>query len=94
LLSEEFTIHGREYNFDYKEQINRTVIVISSQSWDRQDAEMMKRLSDLLAQRVSVNSNPKIPRMLFVKKSQPDGNSTAVPIEELKGIVKNCLDEW
>ncbi len=93
MLSEDFTINGREYNFDYKEQANRTLIVISSQSWDRQDAEIVTRLRELLALRVSVNSNPNLPRMLFVQKKQPDGNSTAIPIEELKMIVKNSLDE-
>ena len=93
LLSEEFTINGREYNFDYKEQANRTIIVISSPSWDRQDAETIARLREMLAVSVSVNSNPNVPRMLFVQKSQPDGNSAAIPIEELKRIIKNCLDE-
>jgi len=32
--------------------------------------------------------------MLFVKKSQPDGKPAAIPIDELKRIIKNCLDEW
>jgi hypothetical protein len=93
MLSEEFTISGREYNFDYKEQANRTIIVISSQSWDRQDAEIIKRLRELLALTVSVNSNPSLPRMPFVQKNQSDGNSAAIPIQELKKIMKNCIDE-
>ena len=93
MLSENLTINGREYNFDYKEQANRTIIVISSQSWDEQDAETMTRFRELLAQGVSVNSNPSLPRMIFVQKNQPDGNSTAIPIEELKKIIKTCLDE-
>ena len=93
MLSDDFTINGREYNFDYKEQTNRTIIVISSQSWDRQDDETITRLRELLALRVSVNSNPNLPRMLFVQKKQADGNSASVPIEELKMIVKNSLDE-
>jgi hypothetical protein len=94
MLSEEFTISGREYNFDYKEQANRTIIVISSQNWDKQDDATMTRLRELLAQRVSVNSNPGLPRMLFVQKKQPDGISIAIPIDELKRIIKSCLDEW
>ena len=93
MLSDDFTINGREYNFDYKEQTNRTLIVISSQSWDRQDDETITRLRELLALRVLVNSNPNLPRMLFVQKKQVDGKSTSVPIEELKMIVKNSLDE-
>ena len=95
MLSDDFTINGREYNFDYREQhkAKRTIIVVSSQSWDRQDDETITRLRELLALRVSVNSNPNLPRMLFVQKKQADGKSTSVPIEELKMIVKNSLDE-
>ena len=94
LLSEELRINGREYNFDYKVQANRTIIVISSPSWDGQDAEMMTRLRELLALTVSVKSNPNVPRMLFVQRKEPSGSSTAIPIEELKRTIKNCLDEW
>jgi hypothetical protein len=94
LLSENLTINGREYNLDYKEQANRTIIVISSQSWDEQDEETMTRFRESLARSLSVDSNPRLPRMLFVQKKQADGNSTTVPIDELKGIVKACLAEW
>jgi hypothetical protein len=94
LLSENLTINGREYNLDYKEQANRTLIVISSQDWDQHDMETMMRFRELLALRLSVDSNPRLPRMLFVQKKQADGNGTTVPIDELKGIVKACLNEW
>jgi hypothetical protein len=94
MLSEDLTIDGREYNLDYKEQANRTIIVISSRDWDEQDLKTTTRLRELLAQKLSVDDNPKLPHMLFVHKKQVEGSPAAVPIEELKGIIKACLDEW
>jgi hypothetical protein len=96
VLSENLTINGREYNLDYKEQqqANRTLVVISSQEWDQQDMEMVTKLREQLAQKLAVNSNPQLPRMLFVQKKQTDDTLLPVPIQELKGIIKDCLDEW
>ena len=82
MLSENFTIDDRKYNFDYKEQTNRTIIVISSQTWDEQGPETMTEFRELFAQRVSVSSTPSLPPIFF-SKNQPDGNSSAVLIEEL-----------
>lgn len=60
---------------------------------DEQGTNYIMKLSQLLSKRLKVDSNPQVPRMFFVQKSQPDGNFTAVPTEELKAIIKTCLDE-
>jgi hypothetical protein len=94
LLSEQVRVNDRKYNFDYKEQANRTIIAISSsEPWDWQDAQAVKRLGQLLSQRLLIDSNPKLPRMLFVHKRDPNGNAVSVPFEELMATVKACLNE-
>jgi hypothetical protein len=87
-------INGREYNLDYKEQTNRTIIAISSsEMYDEQDENNIMKFSDLLSKRLRVDRNPKLPRMLFVQKIDQNGNGTSVPIEELRATVKACLKE-
>ena len=96
MLSENFMIDGREYNFDYKEQelAHRTLIVISSEFWDEQDMKMVERLRELLAVRLKVTNNPNLPRMVFVQTKKPDGTLVIVPIAEVKDIVKSCIAEF
>jgi hypothetical protein len=91
LLSEQIAIEGRTYNLDYKEQGTRTIIAISSDTWDEQDADNIARLRELLAQDLVIKSNPRLEHMIFVHKNAPNGVLVSVPIGELKAIVKNCL---
>jgi len=94
-------INGRRYNFDYKQQERRTVVVISSpwneetlyeeMSWDDADNEVVMRLSKSLEQSLAVTANEKPPRMLFVQQKEPDGELRSVPVEELKKTIKTCL---
>jgi hypothetical protein len=94
LLSEQVVVNGRKYNFDYKEQPNRTIIAISSSEiWDERDADAIAKLSLLLSKRFQMSSNPKLHRMLFVQKIDPSGNVANVPIEELKATSEICLQQ-
>jgi hypothetical protein len=99
LLSENVRIRNREYNFDYQEQAARTVIAISSEKWTDEDMENIVVLSQLLGETtwnnfgLLIDSNPRLPRMLFVQKVEPNGNLSSVPIEELKTIIKACLQK-
>jgi hypothetical protein len=88
------TVNGREYNLDYKEQTNRTIIAISSsEMYDEQDENNIMTFSELLSKTLRVDRNPKLPRMLFVQKIDQNGNGASVPIEELRATVKACLKE-
>jgi hypothetical protein len=91
-MSDDFEINGREYNLDYKEQSNRTIIVISSLTWDEQDVEFSNRLQSSLARSLVISTNERLPRMLFVQKREPNGVTASVPILELKQIIKTCLN--
>ena len=93
MMSEDLEINGRQYNFDYKEQASRTLILISSATWDEQDRGAITRLRELLAVRLVVDPGERLPRMLFVQKKQPNGDLQSVPVEELKRIIKICLEE-
>ena len=83
MMAENLEINGRPYNFDYKEQANRTVIAISSLTWDEQDRETITRLRKLLAQSLVVDPSERLPRMIFVQKKEPNGHLHSVSIEEL-----------
>jgi hypothetical protein len=69
VLSEDLTIDDREYNFDYKEQANRMIIVISSQTRDEHGLDTMTEFRGLFAQRVSVRGTLNLPPMFFSKKN-------------------------
>jgi hypothetical protein len=96
-LSEQVTVNGRKYNFAYKEPTRRTIIAISpissSEPWTEEDEDAVVRLRQLLSQRLLIDSDPKLPLMLFVHKSDPNGNAISVPIEELRTTVNACLEE-
>jgi hypothetical protein len=66
MVTEDLTIDDCEYNFDYKEQANRTIIVISSQICDEQDPRTMTEFRGLFAQRVPVSSSPSLPPMFLL----------------------------
>lgn len=100
-MSESLEINGRRYNFGYKQQEYRTVIVISrpwseeslneEMSWDDHDEELIMRLRKSLAQSLVVGANDGLPRMLFIQQKGPDGELRSVPVEELKKIIKTCF---
>ncbi len=100
-MSENLEINGRRYNFDYKQQERRTVVVISSpwseeswneeMPWDDTDNEAIMRLRKSLEQTLAVTANEGVPRMLFVQQKEPDGELRSVPVEELKKTIKTCL---
>jgi hypothetical protein len=104
-VSESLEINGRRYNFDYKQQEHRTLVVISTpwseeslhslneeMSWDDADNEVIMRLRKSLGQSLAVTANENPPRMLFVQQKEPDGELRSVPVEELKKTIKTCLD--
>jgi hypothetical protein len=95
-LSEQVTVDGRKYNFAYKEQTGRTIIAISptsSEPRSEEDEDTVMRLRQLLSQRLMIDSSPELPLMLFVHKSDPNGNAISVPMEELRATVNACLKE-
>jgi hypothetical protein len=90
--SENLTINDRKYCFEYQEQAARTIITINAEQWTEQDTGNIKKLGQLLGQRLRVHIDPNLPQRLFVQKIEPKENPVSVPIDELKTIVKNCLD--
>jgi hypothetical protein len=61
--------------------------------YDEQDTNNIMEFTQLLSEKLHVDGNPRLPRMLFVQKIDQNGNAISVPVEELRVTVKTCLKE-
>ena len=87
-------INDRSYRFEYEEQLTRTIITIHSDQSTEQDTANIKKLGQLLAQTLQVHIDSNSPQRLFVQRIDSDGKPVSVSTQELKAVVRSCLDKF